>query len=114
MIAGQDAETPGIHGDRLAQAELHAEVGDARERPAGVMLSEPAGRFQPGGPCPKCSGQEGFEGGVGRQLIETRAGNVLQEGEGPARPVPYLRVNPRPQSGHFGIGGPAQIESQID
>ena len=53
IIAGQDAQAPGVNGKGLSQAELHAEITD-RQRGLRMSLPEP-GRL-PAGPVDGRSG----------------------------------------------------------
>ena len=114
LVACHVAQTTGVDGQRLAQHELHAEVGDRSQRGASMLVLEP---------CVRIVGFPIFA----KQIVETHPklrgtqcsfdllfGNRPQDDLRILCRGPEFLIEIFPQSVRCVVPGPVQIERQLN
>ncbi len=96
IVAGQHAEAAGIKRQRGAEAELHAEIGDAAQRCLAIGGSEPAGRAEISPARLRQAVKLGGKYRVGGQLAQLLVRQVLQDRPRVLDLLPGLGVDPLP------------------
>ncbi len=113
QIAGQHAEPAGIQRQRIAEAELHAEIGHPGQRHPARPVGEPAAVGQVGAPRRDQLVEMRDEAGIGGEFGQRGGRGVLQDGPWVVRALPQLRIDPRPQRVGLMAPGPAQVQRQV-
>lgn len=113
LVAGHVAEAAGVDGEGLAEAELHAEVGDPGEGRLGVTALEP-GR---GGRVLAPDTQERLDPApvlrAGQDLLERGPRDRLQHDPRVVREGPELRLELGPKLVGAVVPRPAQVQREL-
>ena len=113
LIAGHVAEPARVDGQRFAQHEFHAEIGDAGQRRLRMVLLKPRRRLRRLPPGLHQVIDVLAEGGIGQHALELVARDRLQDDPGVMRDLPQCGIELPP---HF-VGGmiprPAHIQGQL-
>ena len=112
-IARQHAKPARIQRQRLAEAELHAEIRHPGERVLAVGFREPARRPQIGAVFGGELVEMGDEAWIGGKLGKPGGRDVLEQEPGVMGARPQLGIDLLPQRIGAVAPGPAQIERQL-
>src|SRR4030095_14320117 len=108
------AEATRVDGQRLAQAELHAEVRDAAERGLRVSALEPGRSGEARAALPDDRFETRPEGGIAQRLLQACPGDRLQHDPGIVGECPQLPIELAPQLVAGVLPRGAQVERQLD
>ncbi len=113
MIAGENAQAPGVDRQPFAQAELHREVGNAARSGSPEGRGEPARPFQVSLPVVEPRLQFTAKCFVGGSRLQPLLRRVQQHQKGIARALPRVGVDSRPETPREPAADPPKIERQL-
>jgi len=113
LIARHVAEAAGVDRQPLGQHELHAEVGDARERRVGVAQLEPGRSLLRLASGLQQALNAAAEGGIRHEPLDPVAGGTLQHDPWAVSQRPPVSVELLPQGIRGMVPGPTHIERQL-
>ncbi len=122
VVAGQDAEAAAVDGERLGEAELHAEIGHLAQQRGGdgnslqllAVLRVPGRAGQQLRPLVHVVAKESQEIGILGELFQSVVADGLEDVPGTVRPFPDLRREPLPDVVGRMAPGPAHVQGEID
>ncbi len=115
VVAGQHTEATGVLGERLGDAELGGEVGDAPQGLVGRRPGlEPAGLVEVATELGVDLGEEAQERRVGGQGVEPVATDEPEQPHGVVDGgVPGVGVDPPEEVAGLRVPGPAEVDGEL-